>query len=103
VIEPTTILAQIQALLDREQSAPLDDLENTLTAGYAAALSLEAERWKLQQRMTEVTDALGGGASGREGEIAQLARRLTSADDEIAHLRGLLATLRAHTDAVRAA
>ena len=103
MIDPTTILTQIQALLDREPAAPLDDLEHTLTAGYAAALSLEAERWKLQRRMSEVTEAVGDGASGREPEIARLARCLTSADDEIARLRSLLASLRAHADAVRAA
>ena len=54
-----TMLQQIEELLDAE--APnVEVLESTLTEGYAQALALEAERWRLERRLGEV--ARTGGA-----------------------------------------
>jgi hypothetical protein len=102
--DQNTILAEIEAMLEPGAQTGLADLEHTLTAGYAAALALEAERWRLERRIAEAAGLLGEGqGSGHAQEIAKLARRLAEADDEIVRLRGLLGTLRERTDAARAA
>ena len=48
------LLEQIDELLAEPapegEPASLDVLERTLTDGYAYALALEAERWRLEQR-----------------------------------------------------
>lgn len=99
-----SIFAEIEALLDDAAEAPLAELEHTLTAGYAAALELEAERMRLQRQISHAAMLLGDGAGrGKAQEIASLARRLSSADADLLRLRGLLGTLRAHTSAARAA
>jgi hypothetical protein len=100
-----TILAEIEALLEPGAQTSLAVLEHTLTAGYAAALMLEAERWRLERRIAETAGLLGEGQGGRgkTQEIAKLARRLAVADDEIVHLRQMLTTLRERTDEARAA
>ncbi len=70
-------------------------IEDTLTAGYAPALALAAECWRLERRLGEVARrADGDDAPGFAAELAALSARLTSADGELARLRGLLGTLR---------
>ena len=99
-----TILAEIEALLEPGAQTGLAVLEHTLTAGYAAALMLEAERWLLERRIAEAAGLLGeGDGRGKTQEIAKLARRLADAEGEIVHLRTRLATLRERTDEARAA
>src|SRR5215207_10569199 len=96
------IFAEIAALLDGGSSPALHELENTLTSGYAAALQLEAERWRIERRIAEVGSLLGDGQGrGKARELAKLARRLTAADAELARLRGILGTLRSRTEAAR--
>jgi hypothetical protein len=102
--EQKIILAEIEALLEPGAETGLAALEHTLTAGYAAALTLEAERWRLERRIAEAAGLLGEAEGrGQAQEIAKLARRLADADDEIVRLRGMLGTLRERTDAARAA
>jgi hypothetical protein len=108
VNDQKTILAEIEALLEPGAQTGLEALEHTLTAGYAAALALEAERWRLERRISEAAGLLGEGEGEGEGtgqaqEIGKLARRLADAEDQIVHLRTMLATLRERTDAARAA
>jgi hypothetical protein len=99
-----TILAEIEALLEPGAETGLAVLEHTLTAGYATALMLEAERWRLERRIAEAAGLLGEGQGrGKTQEIAKLARRLAHADDEIVRLRTMLGTLRERTDKARAA
>lgn len=82
----------------------LAHIEDTLTSGYAQALALEAERWRIERRMGEVASQLRD-ESGllRTEEIASLASRLSVADGELSHLRGLLASLRARASNQRLA
>lgn len=103
----TAIIAQIEAVLD-DESAPraLDEIEDTLTSGYAAALALEADRWRIERRLTEVAAELGGETDfelHRAEEIVGLAQRLSSADAELGRLREVLDALRERADAARAA
>jgi hypothetical protein len=105
---PEPMLTQIQELLIAPTSgaaAPtLASLEDTLTEGYAQALALEAERWRLERRLGEVARTVGGQdtASFAE-ELSALAKRLTSADGELSHLRALLGSLHDRARSMRVA
>lgn len=100
------IIAEIEALLDDEAPRGLDEIEDTLTSGYAGALALEAERWRIERRIAELASELGGDAEfelHRTEEIVGLAQRLSVADDSLIRLRETLSALRERADAVRAA
>ena len=103
----TELYEEIQKLLDAPASgagAPgLDHVEHTLTAGYAQALALEAERWRLERRLGEIAGALDDVNGHRVSELTTLAKRLSRADGELAFLRGLLASLRKRHSALRLA
>jgi hypothetical protein len=71
-----------------------------LTEGYAQALTLEAERWRLERRLGELARA--GGTDVAE-EVRSLGVRLTSADGELAELRALLGSLNERARIARAA
>ena len=101
------LLEQIDELLAeppaREAPATLARLERTLTDGYAHALSLESERWRLERRMTELAEELDEGNSELKAkELVQMSRRFSLAGLELRRLRGTLAKLRDHATVVRA-
>jgi hypothetical protein len=83
------MIQEIEELLTAEAPA-IDRLESVLTDGYAHALALETERWRLERRLGKV--AREGGGDARD-EVTSLGRRLTLADDELARLRALLSSL----------
>jgi hypothetical protein len=102
------MLKQIEKLLiapTSGASAPtLASLEDTLTEGYAKALALEAERWRLERRLGEVArTAADPTTSSFAEEISALAKRLTSADGELNHLRTLLGSLHERARSMRLA
>jgi hypothetical protein len=102
--ESKTIFTEIEALLASGANPRLEELEDTLTSGYAEALALEAERWRLERRIAEVAALVGEGRSrGKTRELSNLAQRLTSTDTDLAELRALLGSLRERADAARAA
>ena len=96
--DPAELTESIRTLLaapNRGVGAPsLAELEETLTDGYAHALSLEAERRRLRRRIGEVGVELGYGRSENAAELSSLARRLDSTDGDLTRLRDLLGTLR---------
>src|SRR5947209_19778400 len=82
----------------------LERLDATLTAGYAQALQLEAERWRLERRIGEVAARLAAeGAEPRFDELLTLARDLTAANEGISSLREPLTSLRERRAEVRPA
>ena len=82
----------------------LERLDATLTAGYAHALQLEAERWRLERRIGEVAAALRTEGDGTDvNELASLARRLASVNEDVGSLRTLLTSLRARRTSIRKA
>jgi hypothetical protein len=99
---------QIRGLLDAPPSgegAPtLESIEDSLTAGYARAMALEADQWRLQRRiaLTAVELAHDGGEL-RTAELKELARELEAVDADLLHLRALLGSLRARATDARAA
>ena len=98
---------EIRSLLEApptgEDAPSLDDIEHTLTSGYATALALEAERLRLERRIAALATQLGEGSSGPQSELTKLGQRLSVADGDISRLRRLLSSLRARADEVRAA
>jgi hypothetical protein len=95
------LFERIQTLIDASDR-DLEQIERTLTDGYAKALSLEAEQYRIQKRITEVAHALGDGDAVAAQELIALADRLDGTAGELSALRGRLAALRRHADAVRA-
>jgi chromosome segregation ATPase len=95
------LLEKIKALM----SAPARDLETierTLTDGYAQALSLEAEKWRLEKRINEVAQSLERGDTAQKArELAVLANQVEGNVGDLVALRSVLAELRRHADAVR--
>jgi septal ring factor EnvC (AmiA/AmiB activator) len=69
----------------------LDELESTLTDGYAQALSLEAEGRRLERRISELAV-----------ELSTLVKRLDDNAADLGQLRAVLVDLRRHADGVRA-
>ena len=96
-------IAELLSLPEDGADAPsIDAIESTLTNGYAAALELDAERWRLERRLGEVArDADEVSAHGVAAELAALSRRLESAEGELAGLRSLLRTLQARRRVAR--
>jgi DNA repair exonuclease SbcCD ATPase subunit len=101
------LLEQIDELLatpsPTEGPATLARLERTLTDGYAHALSLEAERWRLERRMSELAGELSDGNHELKAqELANVSQRLSLTGEELERLRGTLAQLRERATAARA-
>jgi hypothetical protein len=102
------VIDDIRELLAAPKTAAaqpfLDRLDTTLTDGYAHALQLEAERWRIERRIADVVAALPAGCDRKhEPELMSLAERLTSANENIAALRALLRSLRDRRSELRAA
>src|SRR6185503_7294940 len=106
-VAPETIpalLEQIDELLAEpaEEPANLARLERTLTDGYAYALALESERWRLEQRMSELAGELDeGNHELKAKELALLSDRLSKNERLLARLRNTLTELRARATAAR--
>ena len=93
-------LAELLRLPENGKGAPtLATLEEKLTDGYAEALALEAERWRIERRLGEVARGAGEPLGEREREL--LAQRLSAADGELVRLRTLLRSLQERARARR--
>ena len=87
-----------------EAGAFLDRVDDTLTSGYAQALALEAERWRVERRIAEVLAELAAESSDtRIAELSTLVQKRTTTEEHIVALRTLLASLRARRSEIRAA
>jgi hypothetical protein len=92
---------QISALID-SSSGDLEEIERTLTDGYAHVLELEAEKWRLEKRIAEVAQGLQRGDTAQKvQELSTLAKRVDRNTGDLAELRSVLADLRRHAEAVR--
>jgi chromosome segregation ATPase len=95
----SNLIARIDSLLESPRDANDADvrahMEVTLTDGYAAALALEGELWRLQRRIGAIAAELADGRKrARTKELASLAGRLAAAEKELESLRGTLGSLR---------
>jgi hypothetical protein len=91
VAEMTMLLDQINAVI-ADGTADREQIERTLTDGYAHALTLESERLRLQKRVDELTHRQDSGADGKELKL--LARELDGNALDLSNLRRALAELR---------
>lgn len=97
----TELLDQIRVLIS-DAARDLDEIERTLTDGYAHALTLEAENWRLERRMSELAQGIQRGDTAKKArELSDLAQRRDTNGDDLSQLRGLLGDLRRHADDVR--
>jgi hypothetical protein len=95
-------IADLLRMPEEGVGAPsLDAIESTLTDGYAEALTLEAERSRIERRLGEVARDPGGEENLRE--FARLAESLEAADEELQRLRALLGDLQARRRVARGA
>lgn len=94
---------EIRRLLD-EGADDLARIEHTLTSGYARALDLEAERWRIERRLSEIAaDITSGDTTAKTQEMSTLVERLEATAATLLRLRNALAELRSHADGVRLA
>jgi hypothetical protein len=85
------LIERVSALLDDSAT----DVEGTLTDGYARALTLEAERVRLERRYAEISSALADDlGSERLPELRSLRHRISRTDEELSRLRSILALVR---------
>lgn len=95
------LVDRIETMISAE-TRDLDQIERVLTDGYAEALSLEAERWRLERRIAEVTHGIDRGDTAKNArELASLARKLDGNEGRLKRLRAVLADLRRHANGVR--
>ena len=88
------LLGEIGTLL-ASSSRDLELLERTLTDGYATALSLEGEHWRLTRRLGAVASNLDDGdLESKSRELSDLAYRIELSETTLARLREVLARLR---------
>ena len=94
-----TVLDDIRALTLAQAS--LEQVERTLTDGYAHALQLEAERLRLQRRLEQRAVDSGEPAADQVAEITGLARGVAETDGELTELRAALALLKETAQRIR--
>ncbi|MGH3079894.1 MAG: hypothetical protein ACRDNH_02000 [Gaiellaceae bacterium] len=98
---------RINLLLARLERGDYPDrarLEDTLTDGYACALSLDAECGRIERRIAEHAAQLTGEKAGEHArELLALSRLLSDRRTELDSLRDLLAQLRAGVQEARVA
>ena len=96
---------RIGALIEAPEDAtppPLAEIERTLTDGYAQAHVLEGERRRLDSKIATLA-ASDGDAKAKAAELSKLSTRARRSGEELSRLRELLAALRRHHAALRAA
>ena len=90
-------------LAEAEESDDPARLERTLTDGYARALTLEAERRRLQKEIGQLTANVGESDAAARRELASLIRQVKRQEGDLGTLRALLRRLRGrYSSAVRA-
>ena len=98
------LLDRIHELSREQNGVPpkplLAEIEHTLTDGYAIALALEGESWRIQRRIAELAGRIETGDG--TAEMRELGDRLAETGGSLVGLRASLATLRRRADAVRA-
>ena len=88
-------IAELLSLPEHGSGSPsIQAIETTLTDGYAEALALDAERWRIERRL---------GETANRKERARLAKRLETTHAELVELRSLLRALHPRARAARRA
>ena len=91
------LVQRIRALLDASAQGaglPRNEVEPTLTEGYARALELEARCLRLESHIDRMTRAVAGGHDIPSGKLSALLERLQETEQQNEDLRALLVPLR---------
>jgi hypothetical protein len=100
----TNLIKDIHTLLALEPApTTLERVEDTLTAGYAHALALEAQQLRLERRLWRLARELGDAPDVVAHEAVELNDLLAGVERELSSLRMLLVTLRDRARELRAA
>jgi hypothetical protein len=106
-MQQAALLARLEALViaptHGDDAPSLEQVEVTLTDGYAEALALEAERARLARRIGALAALDGGDAGARSRELSLLSRQLLEAEGKLSGLRSVLVRLRRRATAQRTA
>jgi ABC-type phosphate transport system auxiliary subunit len=106
-MQGSSLHERLHALLDAplygEGSLSLEQVERTLTDGYALALALDAERSRLAKRIGQLAANDGDDAQEKARELSSLSQRLAETDTELSRLRRSLANVRRRSTEMRAA
>ena len=101
----STLFDRIRGLIEARSGDPnvplLTEMEHTLTDGYARALELESEVWRIERRIGQLAHDVDHPDEAEE--LRGLAARLRTTQESLASLRDLLAQLRQSVDAARTA
>lgn len=90
-------LERISTLIDAIAEGahlPRNDVEPTLTEGYARALALDAECLRLELRIDKLTREVADGQDVPAARLSGLLRRLHETEQRSVDLRAMLAPLR---------
>jgi hypothetical protein len=90
----TDRIQMLLAGIERGVQPDRTHLEETLTDGYACALTLDAECRRLERCISVRAERLANGSGEEARELSRLARLLTSRRGELRSLRELLAILK---------
>jgi hypothetical protein len=91
------LVQRIRALLDASAGGagfPRNEVEPTLTEGYARALELEGECFRLECRINRLTRLVAEGRDIPAERLSGLLGRLNETEQETQDLRALLVPLR---------
>lgn len=91
------LVQRIRAFLDASAEGagfPRNEIEATLTEGYARALELEARCLRLENHIDRLTRAVAEGRDIPSGEFSVLLKRLNDTEQQTEDLRALLVPLR---------
>jgi hypothetical protein len=101
----STLFERIRGLIEARPRDPnprlLTEMEHTLTDGYARALELESEVWRIERRIGELAHEVDHPDEAEE--LRGLAARLRTTRESLESLRDLLTELRHNVEAARAA
>ena len=100
----TSLIQDIHTLLALEPArTPIERVEDTLTAGYAHALALEAQQLRLERRLWRLARGPGDEPDVLAHEAVELSDLLGDVERELSSFRALLVTLRDRARELRAA
>jgi cell division protein FtsB len=97
----------IRTLLDAPEAgegAPtLARIEELLASGYARAMAIEGEQWRLQRRIVDVALQVADDYNELQAcELRRLAHELREVERDLAGIRALIRSLRARANDARA-
>lgn len=106
-MQGSSLHERLHALLDAplygEGSFSVEQVERTLTDGYALALALDAERSRLAKRIGQLAADSRADVHEKARELSSLSQRLAETEFELSRLRRSLANVRRRSTELRAA